>query len=163
MFINFIYVPNNEIYFPYLFQFSSIHLNPQETWRWLVVTIWYLPQTCLCLFQHLSKLKHKWQCQNIRYCAIWGFKYSKVGTVSASIHITLYLLGLGDTQRQARELISGPSLGKSVPLQAWSGPEGSRNLRFPDYVTMARGSGKVVSPTHWPPLPPGNTPGTHFY
>ena len=26
--------------------------------------------------------------------------------------------------------------GKAVPLQAWSGPEGSRKLRFPDYVTM---------------------------
>jgi len=24
-------------------------------------------------------------------------------------------------------------------------------------------SGKVVSLTHWPPLPPGNTPGTHFF
>jgi len=23
--------------------------------------------------------------------------------------------------------------GKSVPLQAWSGPEGSGNLRFPDF------------------------------
>ena len=22
---------------------------------------------------------------------------------------------------------------------------------------------KVVSPTHWPPLPPGKIPGTHFY
>jgi len=22
--------------------------------------------------------------------------------------------------------------------------------------------GKVVSPTHWAPLPPGNIPGTHF-
>ena len=31
VFINFIYEPNNEIYFPYLFQFISIHLNPQET------------------------------------------------------------------------------------------------------------------------------------
>ena len=27
--------------------------------------------------------------------------------------------------------------GKVVPLQAWSGPEGSRKLRFPDYVTRA--------------------------
>ena len=25
--------------------------------------------------------------------------------------------------------------GKAVPLQAWSGPEGSRNLRLPDFVT----------------------------
>ena len=28
--------------------------------------------------------------------------------------------------------------GKAVPLQAWSDPEGSRKLRFPDYVTMAQ-------------------------
>jgi len=52
--------------------------------------------------------------------------------------------------------------GKSVPLQAWSGPEGSRKLRFPDFMTMAQDSGKVVSLTHRPPLSPGNAPGTHF-
>jgi hypothetical protein len=52
--------------------------------------------------------------------------------------------------------------GKAVPLQAWSGPEGSRKLRFPDYMTTAQDGGKVVSPTHRPPVPPGNTPGTHF-
>jgi len=52
--------------------------------------------------------------------------------------------------------------GKAVPLQTWSGPEGSRKLRFPDYMTMAQDGGKVVSPTHQPPLPPGNAPGTHF-
>jgi hypothetical protein len=28
--------------------------------------------------------------------------------------------------------------GKAVPLQAWTGPEGSRKLRFPDFVTTAR-------------------------
>ena len=52
--------------------------------------------------------------------------------------------------------------GKAVPLQAWSGREGSRKLRFPDYVTTAQDGGKVLSPTHQPPLPPGNAPGTHF-
>jgi hypothetical protein len=51
---------------------------------------------------------------------------------------------------------------KAVPLQAWSGREGSRNLRFPDFMTTAQDGGKVVSLTHRPPLPPGNTPGTHF-
>jgi hypothetical protein len=51
---------------------------------------------------------------------------------------------------------------KAVPLQAWSGPEGSRNLRFPDFMITAQDDGKVVSPTHWPHLPPGNSPGTHF-
>ena len=52
--------------------------------------------------------------------------------------------------------------GKAVPLQARSGPEGSRKLRFLDFVTTAQDGGKVVSLTHRPPLPPGNTPGTHF-
>ena len=51
---------------------------------------------------------------------------------------------------------------KAVPLQAWSGPEGSRKLRFPDYMTTVQDGGKVVSPTHRPHLPPGNGPGTHF-
>ena len=36
---------------------------------------------------------------------------------------------------------------------AWSGPEGSRKLRFPDSMTMAQDGGKVVSLTHRPPLP----------
>jgi hypothetical protein len=52
--------------------------------------------------------------------------------------------------------------GKAVPLQAWSCPEGSRKIRFPDFITTAQDGGKVVSLTHRPPLPQGNTPGTHF-
>jgi hypothetical protein len=51
---------------------------------------------------------------------------------------------------------------KAVPLPAWSGPEGSRNLNFPDFMTTAQDGGKVVSLKHRPPLPPGNVPGTHF-
>jgi hypothetical protein len=54
------------------------------------------------------------------------------------------------------------SKGKAVPLQAWSGPEGSSKLRFPDFMTTAKGGGKVACLTHRPPLPPGNTPGTHL-
>ena len=52
-------------------------------------------------------------------------------------------------------------LGKAVPLQAWSGPEGSRKLKFSDFTT-AQDSGKVVSLTYRPTLPPGNAPGTYF-
>jgi len=54
------------------------------------------------------------------------------------------------------------SKGKAVPLQAWRGPEDSRELRFPDYMTTVQDGGKVVSLTYRPPLPPGNAPGTHF-
>jgi len=49
--------------------------------------------------------------------------------------------------------------GKAVPLQAWTGPEGSRKLRFPDFMTMAKDVGKFVSLRHQPPLPPGNVNG----
>ncbi len=28
--------------------------------------------------------------------------------------------------------------GKAIPLQAWTGPEGSRRLRFPDFMTVGK-------------------------
>jgi len=36
---------------------------------------------------------------------------------------------------------------KAVPLQAWSGPEGSRQLTFPDYNSEVRHPGCVGSVT----------------
>jgi len=45
-------------------------------------------------------------------------------------------------------LIQHSYKGKSVPLQVWSGPEGFRKLRFPDYMTTAQDGGKVVNLTH---------------
>jgi hypothetical protein len=44
--------------------------------------------------------------------------------------------------------------GKADPLEAWSGPEGSRKLSFPDFMATTQDGGKGVSLTHWPPLPP---------
>ena len=52
--------------------------------------------------------------------------------------------------------------GKTVPLQAWGGPDGSRKIIFPEFLTTAQGGGKFVSLMHPPALPPGNTRGTHF-
>jgi hypothetical protein len=52
--------------------------------------------------------------------------------------------------------------GKAVPLKASSGPECSRKLPFPNFMTTAQDGDKVVNLTHRPPLPSGNTPGTHF-
>ena len=70
-------------------------------------------------------------------------------------------MDVGSTQ-PLTEMSKGKGKGKAVPLQAWSGPEGSRKLRFPDFKTTAQDGGKVVSLTHRPPVSPGNTPGTHF-
>jgi hypothetical protein len=39
---------------------------------------------------------------------------------------------------------------KAVPLQVWSGPEGSRKLRFPNFLTVVQDGDKVVSLMHRP-------------
>jgi hypothetical protein len=45
-------------------------------------------------------------------------------------------------------------LSKAIPLQTLTGPEDSRRLRLPDFLRQpAHEGGKVVSPTHRPPLP----------
>ena len=60
-------------------------------------------------------------------------------------------------------LLRGKGKVKAVPLQVWTGLEGSRKFRLPDFVTTAQDGGKFVSLMHRQPLPPGNTPGTHFF
>jgi hypothetical protein len=44
--------------------------------------------------------------------------------------------------------------GRVIPLQALTGPEGFRRLSFPDVEISEHEGGKVVSPTHRPPLSP---------
>jgi hypothetical protein len=51
--------------------------------------------------------------------------------------------------------------GKAIPLQAWTGPEGSRRLRLPDFKTIGIWRWQGCQP-YRPPLPPGNIPGTHL-
>jgi len=87
------------------------------------------------------------------------WRYTKAGDKSKYYLIWNFFHRLSTTLREGGA-ISGK--GKAVPLQARSGPEGSRKLSFPDFVTTAQDDGKVVSLTHRPPLPPGNAPGTHF-
>jgi len=56
-----------------------------------------------------------------------------------------------------------PIKGKAIPLQAWTGPEGSRSLRLPNFqdnrqMKVVRLSALRTSRLY----PPGNIPGTHF-
>jgi len=53
--------------------------------------------------------------------------------------------------------------GKAVPLQAWTGPEGSRKLSFPDFVKTAQDGGKVVSLKHRSHLPTGKNSWYSFF
>ena len=85
-----------------------------------------------------------------------GLSHHSVKTMEQSRHqaVKFVILTLGNNSTVGK--------GKTVLLQAWSGLEGSRKLSFPDFMTTAQDGGKVVNLTHRPPLPPGNTPGTHF-
>jgi len=40
-------------------------------------------------------------------------------------------------------LFVGKGKGKAVPLQAWRGPECSRKLSFPDFMTTAQDGGRL--------------------
>jgi hypothetical protein len=43
---------------------------------------------------------------------------------------------------------------KAIPVEAWTGREGCRRLRFPDLKNLIHEGDKVASPTHRPPLSP---------
>jgi hypothetical protein len=74
--------------------------------------------------------------------------------LNLSTYVFLYLCA--DPSMQYRFIKSNPI------LQALIGPQGSRSLRFPDLRHLVHEGGKIFSPTHWPPLPPGNNAGTYF-
>jgi len=64
------------------------------------------------------------------------------------MHNCLYCVYLNFLWRlKHTNFVESKSEGKAVPLQAWSGPEGSRRLRFPDFMTATQDGGKVVSLT----------------
>jgi len=55
-----------------------------------------------------------------------------------------------DPERSSPQSVAIPT---ELP-DALIGPHDSRKLRFPDFMTMAEGGGKVVSLKHRPPLSP---------
>jgi len=50
--------------------------------------------------------------------------------------------------------------GKSIPIQAWKGPEGSRSLERPDFKTISTAG--WYGPTCFINFPPGVIPATHL-
>jgi hypothetical protein len=54
--------------------------------------------------------------------------------------------------------------GKAIPLQALTGPEGSRRLRLPDFKKIGTWRWRACQPNveYQQLLPAGNIPGTHF-
>ena len=86
------------------------------------------------------------------FFSIFLYQISLLSTVISSLSILLLSAVIYLWKKKKEE----------VPLQAQKGPQGSRKLRFPDFVTTAQDGGKVVILTHGPPLTPGNALGTRF-
>ena len=109
-----------------------------------------------------TKQKKKGILRRMRMCShswIFDSEFKKLSL----FNIKSYSLGVYDIEMWKLLSIAFPTVkGEAVRLQAWSGPEGSRKLRFPDFTTMAQDSGKIINLMHRPPLPPGNAPGTQF-
>jgi len=59
--------------------------------------------------------------------------------------------GVSDMKTSAQLWYRPHMESKAVPLQAWSGPVGSRKLTLPDFMTTAQDIGKVLP---FMPLPP---------
>jgi hypothetical protein len=53
-----------------------------------------------------------------------------------------HLLGITKLDKENNQCVRGKTgahnavKGKAIPLQAWTGPEGSRRLRLPDFKTV---------------------------
>jgi hypothetical protein len=77
-------------------------------------------------------------------------KYPRVSSLSTHTHtLSLYLYCMLCTGLTVNKdcfpfslltdlFLTGSKKHKAVPLQAWSGPESSRKLRFPDFMTQHR-------------------------
>jgi hypothetical protein len=67
-----------------------------------------------------------------------------------------------------RRLFCGNSIsllrgnGKAIPLQAWTGPEGSRRLRLPDFMSQHMKVLRLSATWTCRLSCPGNIPGIHF-
>jgi hypothetical protein len=89
------------------------------------------------------------------------FTQSLPGRCPSNIQSTLRTAS-GLYKNVSLAVLFGKGTGKAIPLQALTDPEGSRWLKLPNFIQSAHEGGKVVSPTHRPPLPPGNILGNHL-
>ena len=59
------------------------------------------------------------------------------------LHIYIYIYDISrlrvneDRRREFLIFLMVKAKGKAIPLQAWTGPEGSRRLRLPDFKTFS--------------------------
>jgi len=107
-------------------------------WKQYVVILFHI------LIYVFYRLKHN-ICLSTHW---WTNSYINWYFINALIYIYIFFVLDGKIHILATTQRDGPyeksyTKGKSVPLQAWSGPEGPKKLRFPDFVTMAQDGGRL--------------------
>jgi hypothetical protein len=135
---------------------SSRHEGKQNS-RELVVTkingkLWLCSLFFRCEFQHDISM---WTRKN-------GLDRYQLATFSWKCEFCTLIQNEHALNSRITSMIESRGNGKAIPLPAWSCPQGSRKLSFPDFLKTAQDGGKVVSLTRRPHLSSGNTPGTHF-
>ena len=69
------------------------------------------------------------------YADLINTMQQELGPAHCLIHV--HFSALTSEVQRYNQKITFLYKGKAVPLQAWSGPEGFRKLRFPDFMTTA--------------------------
>jgi len=136
-------------------------INLVDSWLGPIVGLWTSEKTNLFTQRETWHRFHNVKLYFTIFCRGQNLLYTRMKQHSFALYKMQWYFETQYVRLQSINLTINVK-GKPVPLQAWSGAEGSRKSRFPDFVTTAQDGGKVVSLTHRPPLPPGNAPGTHF-
>jgi hypothetical protein len=114
-------------------------LWPEELCRWKIPMIpsEIEPATCRfvaeCLNHYATARPHFPRSKKVKY--LWGYPL-QIHRNSPPFD------GHNKTGLAEEEFSRSKSKGKAVALPAWSGPEGCRKSRFPDFMTRAQDDGK---------------------
>jgi hypothetical protein len=82
--------------------------------------------------------------------------------VSVGLNIHIYRVCQNDWSGLEVDYIYMSGNGKEIPLQALTGPEGSRSLRLPDFKTIEIRKWQDCQPYAPAAFTPRIIPGTHF-
>jgi flagellar biosynthesis protein FliQ len=123
------------------FTFSFIHLLVHKFVTICYTSVFITHHPFTFTYNIFVKLAFTF-CKKISYinvCKISQYCYCNCALPASPLNCTIYDLKLpisswGEGKARERERGGG---GKAIPLQPWTGPEGSRRLRFPDFKTVS--------------------------
>jgi len=148
---------NGQLRFRYTFWRKCWKQRSEDLTTSILLMQWHSPYlTCLYVFQfNLDILMTFVYAKTVRCCivhetniqlalTIWTIKFTGYTNQRKQARSTLHILNCGKlwTAYDQHEIqhtewrVNKKGKGKAIPLQAWTGPEGSRRLRLPDFKTI---------------------------